>query len=539
MKKGFYYIKGFLLSSFLRLSFAVGIFYLKNLLFITSEKLLNWWLFFVLLLSLIFPSLGYLLYKTKHSLKWLNTFQYIIDIFLAEALIMLTGGIESWFSFTLIIITISSAITLGKRGAMVIATLSSLLYGLLIDLQYYHVIKVPYSSSYTAKSFLYNIFLNISGIYLTAMLMRYMIRRLESTSEQLRKTDLDFKELSSLHSEVVENIPSGLFIADTQGKISFINRMGLKILNIPLDQCIGKSVNEIFPFLMPPFITGRVDGQVKKQDGTIQYIGMTLSYYKNSNDEIKGYIGTFQDVTAIVEMEQEMKRREKLSAIGELAASIAHEIRNPLASIKSSFEMLQQTELPEEARTKLMKIAIREMDRLNSIITDFLIYSRPKPPEKRHFCLSSIVKDILQTFMPSSQNIIVKTQIEDDIYIFADEEKVRQLLWNLLKNAKEAIEEKDTSTGEIKVILTRESSSKVKIIVSDNGAGMSEETIEKIFFPFFSTKEKGTGLGLSVVDRIVQEHNGKITVESTPDRGTAFTIILPLDSNDERKDSRS
>jgi two-component system sensor histidine kinase PilS (NtrC family) len=194
--------------------------------------------------------------------------------------------------------------------------------------------------------------------------------------------------------------------------------------------------------------------------------------------------------------------------------------------------MLKNRDLPQEIKDKLMEIAISEMDRLDSIISDFLIYSRPKPPEKHLFCLSSTARDILQTFSTSEPHITVNATIKDDIYINADEEKIRQLLWNLLKNAKEAIEEKEGHDGTIEVSLQRDNPQKVVLTISDNGCGMTEDTLEKIFFPFFSTKDKGTGLGLSVVDRIVQEHNGKIIVESNPEKGTRFTIILPGDNNE-------
>ncbi len=540
MKVTLSYIKGLLVSSFLRLGAGFAVFYLRDFLTVYSEKLLGLWIVALVVVSVFFPCAGVALQNRKDlfPLKYLYIAQSVTDVFLAETLIILTGGIESWFSLTLFIITIGSSILVGKRWGMATATLGGLLYGVLIDLQYYRVIKVPYTAVLSAQSFIYNIFLNISGLYLTALLMGYMISRLEKTSESLKRKDHDLIELSRFHSEVVENVPSGLFTTDIYGNITFINRAGLRILGRDRSQIIGQRVTTVFPFLTIPLPRGRINGRIEDQDGSVRYIGMNVSEYINSLGQSIGFIGTFQDVTQIVEMERQIKTREKLSAIGELAASIAHEIRNPLGSIKNSIEMLKDRTLPEELKDKLMNIAITEMERLNKIITDFLSYSRPRPPVKKEFSLSGLVRDMVQAFGMTEEKIRVEASIEEGIQIKADEEMLRQAIWNLLKNAKEAVMERSNGEPGIEVFLRRTSANTVSLTVSDNGPGIEDEIRKKIFFPFFSTKKQGTGLGLALVDRIIQEHNGKITVTSEKGKGTSFIISLPLDS-DEGEDSHS
>jgi two-component system sensor histidine kinase PilS (NtrC family) len=387
------------------------------------------------------------------------------------------------------------------------------------------VIPISYNASYKVTDFLYNIFVNITGLLLTAYLMGYVVSRLEKASESLQKKDVDLRELSRFHSEVIENIPSGLFTTDAEGRIYLFNAAAETITGFNREDVSLKYINKIFPFLSLPLVPGRHEGRITNNNNT-KHIGMNISLYKNSEGRIVGYIGTFQDVTAIIKMEEEIKRKEKLAAIGQLSASIAHELRNPLASIKSSFEMLKEGSLPSETKNRLMEIAIKEMERLNRIVTDFLTYSNPKPAEFERFNLSTIVNELIDMHKTIQEDITFHKDVQENINIIADEQKIRQLLWNLLLNSIEAVSEKD---GHIYVSLKRADSS-IEIRIKDNGMGIKREEIDKIFYPFYSTKDKGTGLGLAIAYRIVEEHKGKIEVVSEEGSGTEFIITIPVDA---------
>ncbi|NOZ24639.1 MAG: PAS domain S-box protein [Nitrospirae bacterium] len=398
-----------------------------------------------------------------------------LDVLTVVFLILITGGIESWFSFLLILVTIASSIVLGRRAGYIMATLASILYGLAVDLQYYRVIPVDFNPVLEEKDFFYNIFINISGLYLTAFLMGYLVSRLEKTSEKLQKKDVDLKELYRFHSEVIENIPSGLFSLDTSGRIVLFNSAAERITGLRRDSVTFRYSNEIFPFLTLPPKTGRHEGEIMRNSEK-RYVGVSISVNKSSEGEILGYIGTFQDLTDIVKMEEEIKRREKLAAIGELSASIAHELRNPIASMKGSFEMLKENVLPEETKKRLMDIAISEMDRLNDIVTDFLLYCNPKPPEMKRFSLSAAANEVADMLGNMTDKIRIVKDIQDGILIVADEQKIRQLLWNLTMNAVEAI------TGEGEVVISLYSCDGSAVLkVSDSGSGIDEENLEKIF----------------------------------------------------------
>ncbi|HEC97149.1 MAG TPA: PAS domain S-box protein [Nitrospirae bacterium] len=486
------------------------------------------YLFYGLFLTGYAPSMFYIFLQNRISdriavHRLIAYMMLTLDVLVVVFLILLTGGIESWFSFLLILVTIASSIVLGRKAGYILATLASILYGLSLDLQYYQIIPVHFNSVLEEKDFFYNIFINISGLYLTAYLMGYLVSRLEKTSEKLQKKDVDLKELYRFHSEVIENIPSGLFSLDTSGKIVLFNSAAERITGLKRNSVIYRYSNEVFPFLSLPPTTGRHEGEIV-QDAEKRYIGLSISLNKNSAGEILGYIGTFQDLTDIIKLEEEIKRREKFAAIGELSASIAHELRNPLASMKGSFEMLKEDVLPEETKKRLMDIAILEMDRLNAIVTDFLIYCSPRPPAMKRFNLSAAANEVSDMLQNMSDRVRIVKEIQDEVFMVADEQKIRQLLWNLTLNAVEAV----PGGGKVGISVYTDDNN-VILKVSDSGAGIPEENVEKVFYPFFSTKKKGTGLGLSIAYRIVEEHHGNIKVLSGKGRSTEFVVSMPLE----------
>ncbi len=494
-----------------------------------SRQFYQPYLFYGLSVAGYLPSILYILLQNRMSGRVnLHRFAaYVLlafDVLLVVSLILITGGIESWFSFLLILVTIAGSIVLGRRAGYIIATLASILYGLAVDLQYYGIIPVDFNPALEEKDFFYNIFINISGLYLTAYLMGYLVTRLEKTSEKLHEKDVDLRELYRFHSEVIENIPSGLFSLDTSGRIVLFNSAAERITGLRREAVAYKYSNEIFPFLSLPPKPGRHEGEIMR-GAEQRHIGVSISVNKNSDGEVIGYIGTFQDLTDIIKMEEEIKRREKLAAIGELSASIAHELRNPIASMKGSFELLREGVLPEDTRNRLMDIAVSEMDRLNGIVTDFLLYCNPRPPEMREFSLSTAAEEVADMLANMTEQVRIVKDIEEDVFITADEQKIRQLLWNLALNAVESMPDE----GEVVISLHAGGGTAV-LKVSDSGAGIDEGDMDKIFYPFFSTKRKGTGLGLSIAYRIVEEHDGNIEVHSEKGRGTEFTVALPMNS---------
>ena len=464
-----------------------------------------------------------LLGKVKKLAAFAYT-QLILDVILEILLIFFTGGIDSWYSFTLIITILASSIVLNKKAGFIIATLSSLLYGMLINLQFYGVLPLVGDYLADAKEYFYKLFIHIIFFYLTAYLSGYLSARLEKTEQKLEEKDLDIRDLEFFNREVIESLPSGLFTTDVSGRAVMFNRSAEKITGIGRETVIGRHIDSVLPFFKLPFSEGRKEATITV-DGRRKIIGLTISALKDFAGFTKGFIVVFQDLTKIKQLEEEIQRKEKLAAIGELSSNIAHEIRNPLASLKGSIQMLKEDSVSSNYKEKLMEIALKEMDRLNRIITDFLAYSRPGKPEIMRFDLHGLLDETVELLKNMEQikgQLSIKKEYNGAMEATADPQKIKQVFWNLGLNAIEAMSE----GGEL-TIFTRNADTYIEIKFKDSGVGIEEKNVGKIFYPFFTTKEQGTGLGLAIAYRIMEEHKGRMNMESVPGIGTTFTVILP------------
>jgi two-component system sensor histidine kinase PilS (NtrC family) len=465
-----------------------------------------------------------LLFERIRNLVVFAYAQLMVDVISEIVLVYLTGGVQSLFSFTLVLTIIASSIVLNKRAGFIVATAISILYGTLINLQLYGFLAVGSDGFMDEKEYLYKIFVHVIFFYLTAFLSGHLSSRLEKTVQKLEEKDLDLRDLEFFNRDVVESMPSGLFTTDMSGKVLLFNPAAERIFGIRRESIIGQRIDSILPFFLFPFSEGRRE-ETMTIDGAEKRIGITISPLKGVVENTKGFIAVFQDLTQIKRLEMEIKQKEKWAAIGELSSNIAHEIRNPLASLKSSIEMLKEDSVSANYKKRLMEIALSEMNRLNRIITDFLTYSRPTPPEYSKFDLHRLLdetSELLKNVAQNGEQVVIRKNYFDTIEVDADPQKMRQVFWNLGINAIEAM----PHGGEL-VISTRNGNGSTEITFQDSGTGIEEKDLEKIFYPFFTTKEQGTGLGLAIAYRIIEEHNGRMKVKSNPGIGTTFEIILP------------
>lgn len=488
--------------------------------FYAHPKAISYLITSLYLLTIIYA----LLFTRIKSLLPFTYIQLILDVIAAIILIYITGGVESWFSFTLILTVLSASIVLNKKAGYVTASLSSILYGILLDLQYYGVLNIPHTVV-VERLFLYNIFIHILSLYITAYISGNLSSRLEKTSLKLEEKVTHLKELELFNMKVIESLPSGLFTTDRNGNALIFNRTAEEITGIKKDLVLGRGIEIALPFLSFPLKEGRQEATIETRDKGPKIIGLTVSLLRDASGQETGFIGTFQDLTFIKSLEAEVKQKEKWAAIGELSANIAHEIRNPLASMRGSIEMLRDEKIPQKHKDKLMSIAFNEMERLNNIITDFLTYSSSRPPETRNTDLHLLLDETLTLLKNAEQNkgnISINKGFQGPLLAQVDPQKIRQVFWNLGINAIEAMKD----GGEL-TVSTNTDGALITITFSDTGPGIQPASEEKIFYPFFTTKDEGTGLGLSIAYRIIEEHKGKLTVKSVPGIKTTFAIILP------------
>ncbi|MDP3261175.1 MAG: ATP-binding protein [Thermodesulfovibrionales bacterium] len=452
-------------------------------------------------------------------------FQIFMDVAAINVLIYLTGGIESWFSFIMLLAVMSANAVLNRKAGYVIATFSSILYGVMIDLQYYKLLPIKYDPALNEKDFLYNIFVHISAFYMMAFLSGYLSSRLEKTTIALEQTDSDLKELSLFNKELIESIPSGIFTTDIAGRVLIFNRAAEDITGITRERAQGLRIAEVLPFIGSISEIDRIENTIKHHRDGERVIGLRVSSLEGIAGELTGFIGVFQDITMLKKMEMDMKHKEKWAAIGELSANIAHEIRNPLASLKGSIEMLREDRVTKGQKERLTEIALKEMERLNGIITDFLMYSTPRAAEFSVFDLNLVLDDTLELLKNTAsarKDISITKEFDMPLSVNADRQKMHQVFLNLGMNALEAMPD----GGELSVS-ARHTGSSFEVVFKDTGIGIRHKNLEKIFYPFFTTKDEGTGLGLAIAYRIIEEHKGKINVISNPGEGTAFKVIIP------------
>jgi two-component system sensor histidine kinase PilS (NtrC family) len=471
------------------------------------------------------------------TLRWIRTIaaftifaytQIVIDIIAEIILVYITGGIGSWFTFTFLLSIISSSIILNRRASYSAASICSVLYGLLIEFQFYYQMPPAPETIFSAQYFLYNVFTHILAFYIVAFLSGNLAERLHIAIQTLQQKETYIDHLKAVSKDIIESMPSGIFTTDLNWGIATFNNSAQKITGKSHADVIGKTPQDIFPFikdLKSPI--ERVEGQMENNGSTI-YIGIRLSPLKNSDGVPIGMIGIFQDLTQVKAMEAEMRKKEKWAFIGELSALIAHELRNPLASLKASVEMLREKKVSGQHAEQLMKIAITEMDRLDGIVTDFLIYAKPQQPSKDSVDIHHSLRDLtalLQNSAEDKGNCMISGEFDGKLFVTADSKQLQQVFWNLGINAVEAL----SDSGEV-TISTEQRNNTVEVVFRDTGVGVDRSDMEKIFYPFFTTKEKGTGLGLAIAQRIVEEHGGRIKVESLGiGSGTTFRVILPRD----------
>ena len=475
-------------------------------------------------------------YGSVRNFKLFAYIQIFGDVLLETVIVYSTGGMESAFSFTYIFSIFAGGIILFRRGGFLFASLAGIFYGVLVDLQFYGAIPFTPSRPFTVSELFYNIFLNFVAFYTVAFLASSLSERLKATKEELEEKSIDLLELQALNESIVRSMADGMVVIDLEGRITAFNQAAEEITGRGMEEAKGSSFSDFFNWhgLQTFFDDIEAAGKLPfryelgwEREGRRMVLGMTLSPLRNEGGEIKGLLGIFQDLTHLKEMEREMKKKDRLAVIGELSAGMAHEIRNPLASLSGSLQVLKEDLDLSGENLRLMEIALEEMDRLNRIVTEFLTYARPKVPVKEGCDVCSIIRDtadLIRNSRDYREGIDVAAELPGGPVIMrADPGQLRQVVWNLSINAVQSVGE----SGRVRLRAVQDPK-QVTIEVEDSGEGIRKEDMDRIFYPFFSTKPGGSGLGLAIVYRIIEEHGGSIRVDSAAGSGARFTVSLPV-----------
>lgn len=476
--------------------------------------------------------------RLRPSLKFAYV-QIGLDTLFVSLLIYVTGSIASVFSFLYLVVIVYASIFLYKRGSLIMATLCSIQYGVMIDLEYYGILKPFYTTAgmsiqaYGESYVLYKIIMTMVACFLVAFLSSSLAQQTLRTEKELKAKQKDLEQLEAVNASIVHSMDSGLLTLNSAGMITTFNRAAEIITEFSREEVLGKPLSSVFPDVVrhaassgasPKKKPYRYDVEFKKKDGTVGYLGFSMSSLKEPNGKPVGKLLIFQDLTAFKKMEDHVKRVEKLAAIGEMAAIIAHEIKNPLASMSGSIQLLNKEVNTTLVARKLTDIILRETDRLNALANDFLLFARPSSDKIEAVELSAAIGDTLELFRKDDicqDRIIVLQDLTPEVWTEMDPKHTRQILWNLLLNAAQAIDGRGTIQ-----VSSNTTEDMIRVAVKDDGCGMSKETISKIFDPFFTTKAHGTGLGLSIVYRLLESYNGRLDVESLQGQGSTLTIYL-------------
>jgi two-component system sensor histidine kinase PilS (NtrC family) len=510
--------------------------------------------YFVLLGITYGASFGLMaLLRVVDERPWTAYLHFTLDAFLVSAGVYLTGGLNSLFTtmYALPILAASTAKLHG--GGLRMAALNAALFVSLVAAQYWAAasgaslplvgraadLPVPTTA-------LYIVGLNVFGFFAVAMLGGSLAERARRADVELEQATEAIADLQAFNQYVIDNLLSGLATADTQNRLLTLNRSARAITGLTDDLRIGRPVAEVLN-LDPAFMTTldedlqrarskRVDYEFRRPDGRMIDVGLSIASLPLP-DGSRGYLYTFQDVTEVKRMERTARMRQRLAAVGEMAAGIAHEIRNPLASMSGSMQMLRQELSLSGDQAQLMDIVLKESDRLNQTIKAFLAYARPQRTQSTRLDLRTLVAETVMLLRNGpdmgERHAVDLTAAEAEVPFEGDESQVRQILWNLATNALRAMPQGGELTLAARFERSGDGAPEAILEVIDSGVGMAPDELESIFQPFRGKFGKGTGLGLAIVHRIVTDHGGRIEVHSRQGEGTTFTVRFPgLDKPD-------
>ncbi|HTN51562.1 MAG TPA: ATP-binding protein [Anaeromyxobacter sp.] len=441
--------------------------------------------------------------------------QILLDVGIAAALVAITGYVESVFVFMFSLGIVNGAILLARRGALTALVLAVTAHLGLELLAGPVRPAIPWGA----------LFVQGGAFTVTAVLASYLAEQLRSTGERLAARESDLAVITALHESIVQSVASGLLTLDLGGRITFLNRAAEAMLGLRAVEALGRPADRLFA----AFSHDEARGETDFVTGAGEKLRLGYSSFRliGKGGEATGTVLIFQDLTELRSMEERVARSERLADLGRVAAGLAHELRNPLASMMGALELLHQAPGLAGEDRRLMEIALRESGRLEQLVTQFLAFARPAPPRAVACDLAPLVAETLDVFAndPGAARVALERALAP-APAFCDPAQVRQVLWNLLRNAGQAVRDRPGGSGTIRASCGVDARGPF-LAVEDDGPGIPADDRARIFLPFFTTKHDGTGLGLATVHRIVDVQGGAIALEQPSGGGARFVVHLP------------
>jgi two-component system sensor histidine kinase PilS (NtrC family) len=458
--------------------------------------------------------------------RWLIDVQVACDALIVSAIVYVTGGVVSYFSSLYTLPIIAASTVRSWRGGLMVGVVSSVMLG--------GVVVAQYAAGGTAlpppRIAMFTVGLNVFGFLAVAALSGYLAEGLRRTGAQLAETSTQLADLQAFNQHVIDSLTSGLATSDMQGRVLSFNRAAETITGLRAADVVGGDAVEVLQ-LPGPLQPHRQEYGFKRADGRQIEVGIAAAPLFTPSGT-SGFLFTFQDVTDLKKRDREARVQQRLAAVGEMAAGIAHEIRNPLASMAGSIQILR-AELPlSPEQSQLMDIVLRESDRLNDTIRSFLAFARPQRNAMSDLDLRRSVTDAARLLENNAEvtatHAIVVDVPPDPVIFRADEAQIRQIVWNLATNGLRAMPDGGTLRLSVRRHGGEDGRGDVVIAVQDEGVGIAPEELDGIFQPFRGGFARGTGLGLSIVHRIATDYGGEVRVASQKGKGTTVEVALPL-----------
>lgn len=471
-----------------------------------------------------------LLLRVPRLVEPLAYVQIGLDGVLVSALVFMTQGVESPFAFAYVFVVLSASMTLYRRGGLIAAATTIVMFGSILVVQLWGPFGglVELDGRFTGAVISY--VGHSAGMVVVALLASTLVEKLRATGQKLAEKELDLEQLAELHAAILRSLPAGVLTVDDSGIVQFANESAFIILERSSEQLVSYPLEQAVAPMAPAWQStrdsmfresgrARFEIDITAESGELRRIGFSIAPL--SLDTGLSAIIVFQDVTDIVRLEDAVARSERLASVGQFAAGLAHEVRNPLASMCASIDVLIANLDPPPSMQRLMSNITQEAERLNALISDFLALARPRRLEVADVDGKRLVSAVLEMYENELPDGIRVERGLEPIEIRVDEDLIRQVLWNLLRNARDALRMKG---GGVVRVVTGEDGEGAFIAVTDDGDGIPEDVLPRVFDPFFTTKEKGSGLGLAISNSIVEAHGGSLFVDTRPQQGTTVTI---------------